>query len=192
MSSGADLLRAKILEEGRVEGSLLMVDGFLNHRVDPRLLEAVGTDLAERFEELEPDLVLTAEASGIPPGLVCAAALGTPLVYAKKFLGPGDRHSFFREVLSPTRGVEYRVEVSRRVLHAGHRVLVIDDFLSGGRTAEALGEITEEAAGTVVGFGFVVEKVFQEGRNRLEAHGWNVHSVVRIDSLGGGVVRFAD
>ncbi len=192
MSRGADLLRDRILTEGRVDGSLLMVDGFLNHRVDPELLGAVGADLAERFAPEAPDLVMTAEASGIPPGMSCAASLGVPLIYAKKYLGPGDRHAFAREVHSPTRGIEYRVEVSRRVLTAGHRVLIVDDFLAGGRTAEALGEITEEAAGTVIGFGFVIEKSFQQGRGRLESHGWDVASIVRIASLDGGAVRFLD
>ena len=79
-------------------------------------------------------------------------------------------------MVSPTKGTEYRVEVSRRVLGAGHRVLIVDDFLSGGRTAEALGEIAEEAACTVVGFGFAIEKSFQRGRERLANHGWRVRS----------------
>jgi xanthine phosphoribosyltransferase len=189
---GADLLRAAIFEQGRVEGELLKVDDFLNHRVDPGLIAAIGADLATRFGPESPDLVLTAEASGIPPGLACALALEIPLVYAKKYLGPGDRRAFFREVMSPTKGTEYRVEVARRALGAGLRVLIVDDFLAGGRTAEALGEITEEAACTVLGLAFVIEKTFQEGRSRLERHGWRVESLAKVSSLAGGKVVLAD
>jgi xanthine phosphoribosyltransferase len=189
MTDGAQALRAAILEQGRVEGSLLKVDGFLNHRVEPGLMRAIGIDLASRFAPAAPDLLLTAEASGIPPALACAFALDVPIVYAKKFLGVGDRRAFFREVVSPTRGAEYRVEVSRRVLEAGRRVLIIDDFLSGGRTAEALGEITEEAASEVVGFGFVIEKTFARGRERLEAHGWRIEALARVASLRGGRIE---
>jgi xanthine phosphoribosyltransferase len=192
MSRGADMLREAVIAEGRVEGPLLMVDGFLNHRVDPPLLRAIGEDLADRYRALGPDLVLTAEASGIPPGINAAAHLGVPLVYAKKYLGPGDRHVFSREVVSPTRGTEYRVEISRRVLGAGLRLLIIDDFLAGGRTAEALGEIAQEAACTVLGFGFAIEKRFTGGRDRLEAHGWRVDSLVTIASLEGGKVSLLD
>jgi xanthine phosphoribosyltransferase len=192
MTRGADLLRDKILEEGRIDGPLLMVDGFLNHRVDPHLMSAIGDDLAGRFEASRPELILTAEASGIPPGLACATTFGAPLIYAKKYLGPGDRHAFAREVMSATKGVEYRVEIARRVMPAGVRVLIVDDFLAGGRTAEVLGEITEEAACTVVGFGFVIEKAALEGRDRLESHGWDVQSLVRIGSLDGGTIRFVD
>lgn len=191
MGRGADLLRAAVLTEGRVVGPLLMVDGFLNHRVDPPLLDAIGADLAARFAAAEPDLVVTAEASGIPPALTTASHLGVPLIYAKKYLGPGDRNVFAREVESPTRGTEYRVEIARRVLPAGLRVVIIDDFLAGGRTAEALGDIAEEAACTVVGFGFAVEKRFTGGRDRLEARAWRVDALVTVTSLEGGRVALS-
>ena len=185
-------MAAAIREYGRVESGLLKVDDFLNHRVDPELISVIGADLADRFRPLAPDLVLTAEASGIPPGLACALALEVPMVYAKKYLGPGDRRAFCREVMSPTKGTEYRVEVARRALGAGLRVLIVDDFLAGGRTAEALGEITEEAACTVLGLAFVIEKTFQEGRSRLERHGWSVDSLAKVASLSGGKVVLGD
>jgi len=191
MGRGSEMLRKAVVSEGRVEGQLLMVDGFLNHRVDPALLRAIGEELADTYASASPDMVLTAEASGIPPAINSAAHLGVPMVYAKKYLGPGDRHVYAREVVSPTRGAEYRVEIARRVLGAGLRVLIIDDFLAGGRTAEALGEIVEEAACTVIGFGFAIEKRFTGGGNRLKAHGWPVHSLVEITSLDGGVISLA-
>jgi xanthine phosphoribosyltransferase len=188
MSTGAELLRRAILERGRVEGDLLKVDDFLNHRVDPALITAVGTDLAERFRAASPDLVLTAEASGIAPALACALDLDVPMVFAKKFLGPGDRQAHAREVKSPTRSVEYRVEVARRTLSPGLRVLVVDDFLAGGRTAEALGEIAEEAGCSVTGLGFVIEKTFLPGRDRLERHDWRVEALAAVSSLAEGRV----
>jgi len=190
--TGAEQLRAAIVRWGRVEGTLLKVDDFLNHRVDPELITVVGGALADRFADADPDLVLTAEASGIAPALACALHLGLPMVFAKKYLGPGSRDVHFREVYSPTRGMEYRVEVFRRALSPGRRVLVIDDFLAGGRTAEALGEIAEEADCTVVGLGFAIEKTFQEGRQRLTAHGWRVDALARVASLDGGRITFAD
>jgi xanthine phosphoribosyltransferase len=192
MGRGADLLREAVITDGRVMGSLLLVDGFLNHRVDPPLLDAIGADLAERFAPAGPDVVVTAEASGIPPALTCAGHLGIPMVYAKKYLGPGDRNVFHREVVSPTRGTEYRVEIARRVLGAGLRVLIVDDFLAGGRTAEALGEIAVEAACSVVGFGFAIEKQFTGGRSRLEGHGWRVEALITVTSLEAGLVALAD
>jgi len=148
-----------------VEDSLLKVDDFLNHRVEPPLMTAIGETLAAAFAEATPELVLTAEASGIPPGMTTAAALGIPFVYAKKY--PRDdavRPAYVRAVSSPTKGV----------------------------TAEALGEIVLEAKSELVGLGFVVEKSFMEGRARLETHGWRVESVAIVTSLQDGMVSVLD
>ena len=155
---------------------------------EPEVIASVGQELAEVFSDHRPDLILTAEASGIPPAMACSHAMGVPMVYAKKYLGTGDRYSFAREVTSPTKGVEYRVEVARRVLPPGQRVIVIDDFLARGRTAEALGEIVTEAGCELLGFGFAIEKQWQGGRERLERHGWAVHSVVELVSLEGSTL----
>lgn len=187
MGAGAAALRRAVEERGRIEGPLVRVDDFLNHRVEPDLMQAIGADLAARW--VAPDLVLTAEASGIAPALATATALAVPMIYAKRYPRVhSDRRAFVREVTSPTKGTEYRVEVAHRVLPPGTRVLIIDDFLSGGRTAEALGDIVEESGGSVVGLGFVIEKVFVGGRARLEARGWRVDSLVRILSIDDGLV----
>jgi xanthine phosphoribosyltransferase len=184
-------LRTAIMERARVEGDLLLVDEFLNHRVEPVLMREVGAGLAALLGPFQPTMVLTAEASGIAPALETAQALGVPMVYAKKFVGTGNRYTFWREVVSPTKGTEYRVEVARRVLEPGLRVAVVDDFLSGGRTAEALGQITEEAGCDVAGFGFVISKEFMSGRHRLESHGWEVRALIEIKSLEDGRVVLA-
>ncbi|HLE39067.1 MAG TPA: xanthine phosphoribosyltransferase [Acidimicrobiia bacterium] len=185
---GAAALERAVRERGRVEGSLVKVDDFLNHQVDPALLDLIGQDIADRWEGEHIDLVVTAEASGIPPALTVARSLGVPMLYAKKYLRTTtERPSYVREVASPTKGTEYRVEITRRLLPGGRRVLVVDDFLSGGRTAEALGEIIEEAGCSVVGFAFVIEKSFVEGRSRLLDRGWRVDSLLRVTSLEGGL-----
>jgi len=175
----------------RVEGSLVKVDEFLNHRVDPEVMFEIGNRFADVFEADAPDLLLTAEASGIPPALVTSLRLDIPMVYAKKYLGMGGRAAFVREVRSPTKGTEYRVEVARHLLPPGSRVVVIDDFLSGGRSAAALGEITLEADCDLIGFGFVIEKCYEAGRRRLEQRGWRVEALVEVVEVADGraVVR---
>jgi len=187
--AGMDL-QTVVAERGRVEGQLVMVDEFLNHRIDPQVMRGVGVALADIIEPWQPDLLLTAEASGIPPALSCGLATELPVVYAKKYVGLGDRYSYGRDVSSPTKGTEYRVEVSRRVLEPGARIAVIDDFLAGGRTAEALGEIALEAGCQPVGFAFAIEKCFTPGRQRLEARNWEVKSLVKVAAIKDGKVEF--
>jgi len=186
----AAVLQAAVRDRGRIEGSLLKVDDFLNHRVEPHLMDEAGRGLAAVAGE--PDLVLTAEASGIPPALAASRHLGVPMVYAKKYpRGESSRPAHMRHVSSPTKGEEYRIEVAERVLPPGSKVGIVDDFLSRGRTAEALGEIVEEAGSEVTAMCFVIEKAFVNGRSRLERHGWPVISLVVIEAMGADGVTFA-
>lgn len=179
-------IAAVVEERGRVSGDLVLVDDFLNHRVDPVIIDEIGRQIAGHFAAVECDLIVTAEASGIPPAMAAARYLPIPVVYAKKYLGVGRRYTFAREVASPTKGVEYRVEVARRALEPGGRAVIVDDFLSGGRTARALGQIVEESGGEVAGFAFVIEKRFAGGRELLEANGWDVWSIVEIAGIEDG------
>ena len=61
-----ELLQERIRREGRVlPGNIVKVDGFLNHRVDTRLLEDIADEFAKYFDTSKITVVLTAEASGI-------------------------------------------------------------------------------------------------------------------------------
>jgi xanthine phosphoribosyltransferase len=177
-----------VVAQARVEGNLVKVDDFLNHRVDPVIMRQAGEQIAAFLAGESVDLILTAEASGIPPALAVAFITDIPCVYAKKYVGAAQRYAFGREVVSPTKGMEYRVEVARRQLPPGLRVAIVDDFLSGGRTAEALGEIVEEAGCEVVKFIFVIEKTFTGGRDRLEARSWDVEALVKIADIANGEI----
>ena len=63
------------------------------------------------------------------------------------------------------------------------RVLIVDDFLYRGTTSVALAEMVAEAGATLVGFGFVIEKLFAFGRSALEPYGVPVEALVSIVSL---------
>jgi len=182
-------LRTYILTEARVEGDLLKVDHFLNHRVDTKLATSIGEDMAALLAPERPELVITIEASGIIPAFTTAAALGLPLIYAKKYPRTGARPSLGRTVTSPTKGGAYQLEVAIHVLAGVERVVVVDDFLSRGRTAQALGEILEEAGCRVAAMGFVIEKSFLHGRERLAGAGFKVESLLNVISLANGRIE---
>ncbi len=81
--------------------------------------------------------------------------------------------------------------VSRAYLHPGDRVLLIDDFLATGAALIGLRDLVEQAGGTVVGAGVAVEKVFQEGGNRLRESGLRVEALARIAAMDENGIRFA-
>ncbi len=187
----APLVRRLIAEAVVINDRILKIDHFLNHRIEPDFMAALGVALAERLAPYTPDLVLTAEASGIAPGLATAMALGVPLVFAKKYSADVEAPALSRVVPSATRGIDYRLVVSERFLPRGTRVALIDDFLANGRTATALAEIVAEAGARCVAAGFIVEKLFQHGRVGLVAQSIPVIALAQVARLAAGRVVVA-
>jgi xanthine phosphoribosyltransferase len=182
------LVRRIVAEATVVEDRILKIDHFLNHRVEPVFMAALGAALAERIRPFAPDLVLTAEASGIAPALAVAIALDIPMVYAKKYSPEVEAPALSRVVPSPTKGGHARLVISGRYLTAGLRVAIVDDFLANGRTALALAEIVADADAHVVVAGFIVEKLFQEGRAALVARDIPIATLAQVERLAGGRV----
>ena len=182
------LVQRIVAEATVVDDRILKIDHFLNHRIEPRFMQAIGAALAARVRRFEPTLVLTAEASGIAPALAVAIALDLPLVYAKKYAPVVETPALSRIVPSPTKGGETKLAVSGRYLSGGMRVVLIDDFLANGRTALALAEIVADAGATTVAAGFVVEKLFQNGRAGLEQLGIPIATLAQVERLERGRV----
>ena len=64
-----ELLKERIRREGKVlPGNIIKVDGFLNHRVDTKLLEALADEFAKYFDISKITMVLTAQPRLRVPG----------------------------------------------------------------------------------------------------------------------------
>jgi xanthine phosphoribosyltransferase len=110
------------------------------------------------------------------------------MVYAKKYSPEVEAPALSRIVPSPTKGGQTRLVISGRYLTAGLRVAIVDDFLANGRTALALAEIVADAGARVVVAGFVVEKLFQEGRASLAARDIPIAALAQVERLAHGRV----
>ena len=74
-------LKQRILKDGQnLGGGILKVDGFINHQVDPELMDACGREFAKLFKNVGATKVLTAEISGIAPAIATALHLKLPVV----------------------------------------------------------------------------------------------------------------
>ncbi len=176
-------LKQAILTRARVDGEIVLVDGFLNHRVEPDLIADIARFLVGRLGKCEA--IVTSEASGIAPAYAVSEALGVPMVFAKKRTAPPpDTHH--RQIISPTKGDRPWLVLSRAAISGLSRVAIVDDFLWGGRTALALVEMLREAGVEVTGAGFCVEKTFGDGRRLLEEAGIPVISAAVITGIEGG------
>ena len=188
-------VREWIQREAVVVGpEFLRVDSFLNHRIDPAFVELAGEELARAFADSGATAVLTAEAAGNVIAYEGARRLGAKALYAKKGKANTMANPLTRTVTSPTKGVETELAISRDYLGPGERVLVVDDFLYRGITSVALGEMVVESGAELVGFGFVIEKCFGNGRSLLERFGVPVVSLVAIEGMdpATGEIFFKD
>eukprot|EP00743_Colponemidia_sp_Colp-15_P003293 GILK01003555.1.p1 GENE.GILK01003555.1~~GILK01003555.1.p1 ORF type:complete len:192 (+),score=38.86 GILK01003555.1:57-632(+) len=180
-----EALKARIRRDGKaISDSILKVDSFLNHQVDPELVMEIGRAFADEFRSQNVTKVLTIEASGIHFAFATALQLGVPFVYAKKKKAVTQAEDLFvATVFSFTRQESVQIAVSKKFITAEDRVLIIDDFLATGNALTALKNVCDQAGCTIVGSGLVVEKSFQNGRQVLEELGLKVFSLVRIASL---------
>ena len=179
------LLEERIQKDGHYIGDgILKVDSFVNHQVDPVLMNEAGKEFAKLFMNFSATKILTAEISGIAPAVSAGLHLGIPVVFARKNK-PITMPDQVLLTLSPshTKGRTVELIVSPEYLGSGERVLIIDDFLATGKTIEGLIRLAEIAGATVVGVGTLIEKTFEEGRERLEAMNIHVESLARIESM---------
>jgi len=184
----------RIRREGKNLGNgILKVDGFINHQVDPALMDACGRELARRFANVGATKVLTAEISGIAPALTTAHHLGLPVVYARKSkpITMPDQ-VFLTMAPSHTKGRMVELIVSPEYLAGGEKILIIDDFLASGATIWGLVRLAQAAGATIVGIGTLIEKIFEGGRALLEPFGVPIESLAAITALDGEHITFAD
>ncbi len=187
-------LKKRIKSEGINLGrGILKLDSFLNHQVDVQLMSEVGKELARRFENTKVTKVLTAEISGIAPALMTAQELGVPLIYARKSKPVTMPEKVYCETApSHTKGKIVELMVSPEFLHADDRVLIADDFLASGNTTEALVRIVQDSGATLVGICAVVEKSFEQGREKLSRLNVPIEAAAVITSMEDGKIEFAD
>jgi len=186
-------LKARILREGRNLGNgILKVDGFINHQVDPGLMDECGREFAARFASIRATKVLTAEISGIAPALTTARHLGVPAVYARKSR-PITMPDQVLLTLAPshTKGRTVELIVSPEYLGHADRVLIIDDFLATGHTILGLARLAQAAGATIVGVGAVIEKAFEQGRLTLRDLAVPIESLAIVTDMANGKIVLA-
>jgi xanthine phosphoribosyltransferase len=185
-------LKERILQDGKNLGNgILKVDGFVNHQVDPVLMDACGREFARRFTGVAATKVLTAEISGIAPAVTTALHLGIPVVYARKTKPITMPDQVFLTLApSHTKGRTVELIVSPEFLAGGERVLVIDDFLASGATILGLVRLAQTAGAFIVGIGALIEKSFEGGRQALAHLGVPVESLACIERMEGDTITF--
>ena len=144
---------------------------------DGRMLQRTTDALLRRWRKEKPDKIVGIEARGFIVGAPLAYELGIGFVPARK-LG---------KLPAKAVRVDYELEYGKEGLELhgdaiskGERVLIVDDLLATGGTAQAARMLVERLGGRVIGFAFVAELSFLRGREKLA--GYKVNSLVKYES----------
>ncbi|MEK5106272.1 xanthine phosphoribosyltransferase [Cytobacillus sp. FSL K6-0129] len=187
-----ELLKEKIKQEGKVlSDTVLKVDSFLNHQIDPELMLEIGKEFAARFKEEGVTKILTLESSGIAPAVMTGLYLNVPVVFARKRKSLTLANDLLTaEVYSFTKQETNEISVSQKFISENDRLLIIDDFLANGQAALGLADIVDQAKASIAGMGIVIEKGFQDGGKQLREKGYKVESLAIVQSLADSKVTF--
>ena len=131
---------------------------------DPAGLGAVVDALASAFAGTTVDKVVGIEARGFVVAAPIAVRLGAGFVPVRK-VGKLPWTTTAQDY-----DLEYgtdRLEIHRDAILPGEQVLVVDDVIATGGTAEAAAQLVETLGGVVVGLGFLIELAFLGGVRRL-------------------------
>ena len=188
-----NLLKNRIVNEGvALTENILKVDSFLNHQLDPNLMHEVAKEFAHRFEGKGVTKILTIEASGIAPAIMLGYIMQLPVVFIKKKKPSTMDNMLEAQVYSFTKQSVNTVSISRDFLSADDHIVFIDDFLASGNAVRGVIDICSQVGAKIEALGFVIEKGFQGGGDKLRQEGYRVESLAIVDSLENGEVIFRD
>lgn len=193
----AEILRERIETEAKIVENKLKVNAFINHQVDCHLMSISGQHLAyavrgHGITKIVSTLTGALFAQGV------ALHMGVPLVMAVDSppLTSGPDTAVYHSILSGSvddgTGLVTRTDslyLSSEFVGPGDCILVLDIFLASGSTALALTDLVAKSGASLLGYGFMIEKRFEYGRQKLPA-GIPVEALVSIASVEGGVVQF--
>ena len=131
---------------------------------DPEGLKLAVDGLADLVKDIDFDLVVGPESRGF--------IFGVPVAYlrGKGFIPVRKKGKLPRETVSQKYDLEYgqaEVEMHRDAIQPGQRVVIVDDLIATGGSAEAAAKLVEQLGGKIVRMVFVMELAGLEGRKKL-------------------------
>jgi len=145
---------------------------------DPRGFRMAVDQLLAPFAGQRIEMVVGLEARGFILGGAVAHQLSAgfvPVRKAGKLPGPRLAQDYTLEYGHET------VEIHDDAIEAGQSVLIVDDLIATGGTAEAGIKLVERLGGDIIGCAFVVDLPDLGGRARLEALGMRVHALCAFE-----------
>jgi len=145
---------------------------------DPEGLRDSINQLVDRYKDLNIDKIVAIESRGFIIGAPLAYLLNVGLVLIRK---PGKLPA---ETIDQDYKLEYgtdRIEVHVDAIEKGEKVLIVDDLIATGGTAEATVRLVQKMKGDIVECCFIIDLPDIGGRDRLENMGQKVFTLCEFE-----------
>ena len=145
---------------------------------DPVGLRVTIDELASRYGGMNIDKVASIESRGFIVGAPLAYVLGKGFIPVRK------KGKLPAETIGHDYELEYgidRIEIHIDAIEQGERVLLVDDLIATGGTAEAACTLIEKIGGQIVECCFIVDLPDIGGRSRLERNGRKVFALCEFE-----------
>lgn len=179
-----EIIEQEIQKRGKVlPGNVLKVNSFLNHQLDPYLLNIMAGEWTKLFKNDNITKIVTIEASGIALAILTWLKLNVPVVFAKKSNSKNIGDVYKSKIHSYTRDQDFDIQIEKQFIYKDDIVLIIDDFLANGSATLGMIDIINQAGAKLAGVGIAIEKGFQNGGEILRDKGVRVESLAIISSM---------
>ena len=179
-----EIIEQEIQKRGKVlPGNVLKVNSFLNHQLDPYLLNMMAGEWTKLFKNDNITKIVTIEASGIALAILTGLKLNVPVVFAKKSNSKNIGDVYKSKIHSYTRDQDFDIQIEKQFIYKDDIVLIIDDFLANGSATLGMIDIINQAGAKLAGVGIAIEKGFQNGGEILRDKGVRVESLAIISSM---------
>lgn len=179
-----EIIEQEIQKRGKVlPGNVLKVNSFLNHQLDPYLLNIMAGEWTKLFKNDNITKIVTIEASGIALAILTGLKLNVPVVFAKKSNSKNIGDVYKSKIHSNTRDQDFDIQIEKQFIYKDDIVLIIDDFLANGSATLGMIDIINQAGAKLAGVGIAIEKGFQNGGEILRDKGVRVESLAIISSM---------
>jgi len=169
----------------RIKGAITVVPDFPKQGIlykdittlfrDAELCRDILTQLSGQYREQGIDAIIGLESRGFMFGFALALDLDIPFVLIRK------KGKLPRETYAVSYDLEYGenvIEMHKDALSTGQRVLIHDDLLATGGTADAAARLVHTSGATVAGFSFLIELSYLSGRKKLDSHSPSISTFV--------------
>lgn len=179
-----EIIEQEIQKRGKVlPGNVLKVNSFLNHQLDPYLLNIMAGEWTKLLKNDNITKIVTIEASGIALAILTGLKLNVPVVFAKKSNSKNIGDVYKSKIHSYTRDQDFDIQIEKQFIYKDDIVLIIDDFLANCSATLGMIDIINQVGAKLAGVGIAIEKGFQNGGEILRDKGIRVESLAIISSM---------